>query len=70
MKALQCILTSSVSPCSVSSRLLATRAHLGSTHYKMFHRSGLEKIWLNSQMFLSAALSLKQVLRMNIPLAK
>lgn len=59
-----------LSPCSVSSYLPGTRANLGSNRYKIFHRSGLGKIWLTSQMLLSAGLSLKQVLRMHIPLVE
>lgn len=59
-----------LSPCSVSSHLSAIRANLGSNHCKMFHRNGLGRIWLTRQTFLSSGLSLKQVRRVNIPLAK
>lgn len=59
-----------LSPCSVSTHLPETRANLGLNQCNMFHRSGLGKIWRASQTFPSAGLSLKQVLRMNIPLAK
>ena len=57
-----------LNPCSVSHHLSASRANLGSDHDEMVHRSGLGEIWLTSQVLSSACLTLKQVLRMRMPL--
>lgn len=59
-----------LNPCSVSRHLSVTRANLGLDYEEMFHRSGLGRVWGTSQMLLSACLSLKQVLRMHIPLVE